>query len=487
MDNSNTFLKVVSEDIKEAVFLNVSINNNIDDILYDIEELHKIKGNSDSIIVSLIDTFEKETVRYEGLDSHEQVKKVYRNVKKLNNDDEEIKLGIVIYKTPIESVISIYSLESFKKYLTNNDSSVTNILSTFENLYKSNNVKFNLILDKGYINTPLFSFSNKSNNQEHTDIEYKRKDLYKNMYENCHLVSETPELVPNDFNVTKCTENNSFFKDVFDLCKNIYSIIFISNLTKLENEELYYQIEGYKTIKKTVKLNSVTNNNLFNIFDWTYSSNDNFTERIEMVRNIITLHLQSDNILDIEEEVLSSIKSGYKIYLKENVDNYIDVLNQVVVLLNQLEQEALKVADTFIVSFKGSLTSMVTFFITTILFSTISNGTLTNIFTPDIMRISLGFLLISLFYFIFSLTQYNLSMNQLNEVLERNKKQYGVILNTEDLNRIFNLNTRSKDENKIEYLKKNRCIVSALWIITLLVLVIIVIWCSMNYTPPTTS
>jgi len=49
---------------------------------------------------------------------------------------------------------------------------------------------------------------------------------------------------------------------------------------------------------------------------------------MEISRNIITLYLLDEDILKLNNNILSSIKSSYSIYLKKNVDRYIRALKE---------------------------------------------------------------------------------------------------------------------------------------------------------------
>jgi len=60
------------------------------------------------------------------------------------------------------------------------------------------------------------------------------------------------------------------------------------------------------------------------IFDWVYTDG-NYTDKIGLARNLISIHLKNDNLLTLDEGTIHSLESGYDIYLKDNVKQYIEI------------------------------------------------------------------------------------------------------------------------------------------------------------------
>ncbi|WP_432777328.1 hypothetical protein [Fusobacterium polymorphum] len=168
---------------------------------------------------------------------------------------------------------------------------------------------------------------------------------------------------------------------------------------------------------------------------------------MEISRNIITLYLLDEDILKINNNILSSIKSSYSIYLKKNVDRYIRALKELQDLLSNLENNFYILQDTFSNKFKKNIGTIFAFFFTTILFNVLSNGKIQNIFTKDISILSLTLLFISAIIFLSEVVELNKNIKRLEENYKEKKQYFNFILNKDEIKDIF------EDE---KFLKKNK-------------------------------
>ena len=66
----------------------------------------------------------------------------------------------------------------------------------------------------------------------------------------------------------------------------------------------------------------------YKIYRWIFQDSNEY-DKIELTRHVISIHCKYSDILNIDEKTFLSIKSNYNIYLKENVDKYIELKNLV--------------------------------------------------------------------------------------------------------------------------------------------------------------
>lgn len=246
----------------------------------------------------------------------------------------------------------------------------------------------------------------------------------------------------------------------------------MANISVLEGDTLNIKFYGQKTVVEEINFSTLeTNkdivNSFYEIYCWVFYNKDSH-EKISLTRNIITLFYDGNSVFNNIQNILPSIKSNYEIYLKENVDRYVQILNNVVSLIQNLDTEIQDKATAFSDDFKKNFTSFFTFIISTILFNTLSTGKIENIFTPEITIITFAMLIISIIYLIISNVEINNQIGQLNKQYEKNKKYYSSILNEKDIERIF---ANDMESSKAIMVKKRKNILF-LWISSIIIIFI---------------
>lgn len=387
----------------------------------------------------------------------------YDNIKKLNKeiieeefrllDEEDEKCIIIeIYKKYKNSTLSIYSLKKFTESLKSK--TIEGLLFSFLEKFKEKQVFFKLLRDNLEFYSKKYIFTKNNKDKFIVDnIISVEKNLIFERNELCNINSKQElNILPDDFYLISRTEEYLDIERIFNSLTILSTIIAISNFSNFTENILEYTIYGYKTIKNKIFLNDYLKNfsavdSLYSVFKWIYKEKDNILERMEISRNIITLYLLDEDILKINNNILSSIKSSYSIYLKKNVDRYIRALKELQDLLSDLENNFYILQDTFSNKFKKNIGTIFAFFFTTILFNVLSNGKIQNIFTKDISILSLTLLFISAIIFLSEVVELNKNIKRLEENYKEKKQYFNFILNKDEIKDIF------EDE---KFLKKNK-------------------------------
>jgi len=387
----------------------------------------------------------------------------YDNIKKLNKeiieeefrllDEEDEKCIIIeIYKKYKNSTLSIYSLKKFTESLKSK--TIEGLLFSFLEKFKEKQVFFKLLRDNLEFYSKKYIFTKNNKDKFIVDnIISVEKNLIFERNELCNINSKQElNILPDDFYLISRTEEYLDIERIFNSLTILSTIIAISNFSNFTENILEYTIYGYKTIKNKIFLNDYLKNfsavdSLYSVFKWIYKEKDNILERMEISRNIITLYLLDEDILRINNNILSSIKSSYSIYLKKNVDRYIRALKELQDLLSDLENNFYILQDTFSNKFKKNIGTIFAFFFTTILFNVLSNGKIQNIFTKDISILSLTLLFISAIIFLSEVVELNKNIKRLEENYKEKKQYFNFILNKDEIKDIF------EDE---KFLKKNK-------------------------------
>jgi len=392
-----------------------------------------------------------------------RVYNTYDNIKELNKeiieeefrllDEEDEKCIIIeIYKKYKNSTLSIYSLKKFTESLKSK--TIEGLLFSFLEKFKEKQVFFKLLRDNLEFYSKKYIFTKNNKDKFIVDnIISIEKNLIFERNELCNINSKQElNILPDDFYLTSRTEEYLDIERIFNSLTILSAVIAISNFSNFTENILEYTIYGYKTIKNKIFLNDYLKNfsvvdSLYSVFKWIYKEKENILERMEISRNIITLYLLDEDILKISNNILSSIKSSYSIYLKKNVDRYIRALKELQDLLSNLENNFYILQDTFSNKFKKNIGTIFAFFFTTILFNVLSNGKIQNIFTKDISILSLTLLFISAIIFLSEIVELNKNIKRLEENYKEKKQYFNFILNKDEIKDIF------EDE---KFLKKNK-------------------------------
>ena len=493
-EKKHSLLTVESEKITEVKYNTISINNlsEAEDILNLIDELfNQLNKERDKLFVKIYLNADKESIEYSN---DEKRKEVYDSISEnidVKELDDEVKIDLEIIKENKSCTLSVYDLESFSNYISCENVSGEPKLKNIEECIDFSNSNllfdyvqvFELINDEGNFYTDSFIFTKKGTENVILDSEglvKNRKILINNrdLYCNFNYKIQT-EFIPKDFFI-KVQEgipsnlNNYFNKMLISL-----SVAFMADYSTFKANSISYKMNGYRNIQKIIDMDSIEDlpfksKEYFQISDWIYENKSSISERMGIARNVITLFVNGNDLFSINEKILPSIKSSFDIYLKENVDKYVEILNQVALLLNDIEKQSIEVADSFTKDFKNNCFAIITFFTTTILFNTLSTGKIENIFSKDLTTITLGFLLISGIYWIISLFELSFKTKRLKNSYERNKNYYRPILDPEDLERIFNDgNYYDEDEKSIHRIRN---LINFLWLSIIMILLAVVVY-----------
>lgn len=352
------------------------------------------------------------------------------------SDSEEIEIEIDITKNFEGNQLSIYNFEIVKDFLFNKNYS--DFLELFCNLRKEHDfIHFICLNNDVELKTSFIFISNKDFSDNSSEFNFR--DQLEKRDQICNINwKEYINLCPNDLAITNYKNIDDKTLNYLKTIKLFLSIISIADFSTLENNLLKINIYGFRMIEFEIDLskNILVNDEFSRIFEWLYFDGNIF-DKSQIVRNILTLHCRYIDILQIDKTVLDSIKSNYKLYLKENVDRYIEVTNQISIYLNQTSDSIAEMTHSFTTKFKNNLLLFLTFFFTTMIMGTISAGKIENIFNNDIAYIVYAFLILSFIYLIISILDYRQNKKRLFRKFDRNKNFYKEFLDESDIDRLY--------------------------------------------------
>lgn len=397
-------------------------------------------------------------------------------------DINYIKFEISIHKQIHNNCLSIYNIDMFTEFCST--LTISEILTNINTFSKSQYIFFNLQDNSRNIlfYSDLICFKNEiaSENKNFSNKNY----ILKERNSLCNYLSyDTFDFIPDNFNFEG--DSSTDLKNIFNKLKNIFSIISIFNVSKINNDQLYCKIEGYKSYDFNLDFHVFKNiddlNYYYDIYTWIYEDKNSHA-KIEIARNILSLYLINSCDLIIDSSTLKSIRSNYKMYLKDNVEKYLELRSSMIENSLNISNQISDIIDSLTKGISGNIVAIVTFFISVIIMNSLSSDRLDNIFTTDISIISVFIVIGSYMYKKFLIYEINTSFHRIETLYSRLKNSYKNLLIEKDIDEIFNNDIYFNEDRENLYNKID--VYSRYWNYGLALLFFVIILLSRNILSP---
>ena len=389
---------------------------------------------------------------------------------------DSLKVHIYIDKTVQNNLFSVYFYDSFIDDLCNN--SVYDLMFSLNKLINKHNYIIFVVFDKSdfFWRTETLIFCSPENKIEPTVI--KREDYVNMRIENTSSNAfEEFKLLPNDFNIHINYDNNPF-TNAFNKIKTIISLIYLSNISELSETGFQCRINGYKNILFSVDTENINENHtLFELYKWIYSIG-NIVDKLLITRNVFSLYCLNNDADSVEEALFSSVKTNYQLYLKTNVDQYLEAKNSVADFVVNTVNSINDNISSILSGFKNNAIALLGFLATVFLVNIVSEQPLDNIFTSDIVRIFEIVIIGSFVYMGICISESKRKYNSLINSYTSLKNNYLDVFSKTEILQIFN---GDSDYNSaiISYNKGFKQWIT-IWVLFLVVVFIIVEACAGN-------
>lgn len=476
MNPINELIKLfeIEKQLVNDNLMNVDITKRIEfNQLPTYEEISNIisKFNiRDDIQIYLKDESEDSITISRDSNNNENYNSFIKNNQQLEGN---IDIKINIKKDINSNKISIYNIEKF--FNNFNEYSLLDNLVFFNTRFKyDSNIIFVNYDNECIFNTNSIMMINNDNDM--TIVQENRKETI----EKCNSASNFAnniefELIPEDFSIISTNMNNEFIERL-QRFKILFSLIYIADYSYIDEEKLKIKLNGFRNRDYIIKLNEFKYNKqydeFYKIYRWVFQDANEY-DKITLTRNVIGMYCKYSHILDIDEKTFLAIKSNYNIYLKENVDKYIELKNKLTEFVINTSNQMNDIIGNFIGNFEKNIAAFVTFILGTIIANIVSDSPLDNILTKDIVSIIIAILIGSVGYLGITIIATYYRFLHYKRNYEDLKESYAEILNEQDINIIF------KNDKEYIYNKNNikniSIIFSVLWILIIFIAFIIII------------
>ncbi len=355
-----------------------------------------------------------------------------------HQESEPIKATFKINKKNIASNISIYDLETFSN--TIGKLTVAQTFVIFNRVLADTSfVNFKVLHLEKPFNTATIFFTPAGDTKPTYIFTDRHKRLDSVLTASNYTNIKEHNLTPDDFEMQ--IENPEYNK----LCMLFYrysallSVIYLFDITTLNENQLEFKINGYKSIKGIIDVSQTIKGTeeYFNIYNWVYGGG-NLNDKIGLARNIISLHFLQSGEIGLKGNPFQSIQSSFKVYEKQNIKQYIEVRNKISDQLLDFNNRANKVIETFASGFQKSALALISFYISAIVIRVLSKGDFVNVFSIDATLLSIAFIGGSFVYYRVAKWEVIEQRKRFVDSYTHLKERYTDLLEKDDIKRILN-------------------------------------------------
>lgn len=349
--------------------------------------------------------------------------------------EDIIEVDVEITKSIFDGRFSVYNYDSFIKDIE--ELSLQNVMTAFSLLLSGQNQIWFEVFDKEDVfwatSTMVFS-------SEKTRVDREPIDRTL-LLDNCRSVSffyntSDLQILPDDFHL-EIKNSEEVLNDVFKCIETILALIYISSSSYIGEKRLKLQISGQRSLEFNYTLDNIGYNpEIFKIYHWIFTDG-NVVDKAAIARNILCLHCKFSELREIDDKTFSSIQSNFNLYLKNNVNQYLELKNCVANYIAEVVTKTGEYTISLLGKLKTNLVTICGFLFTVILANIVSEQPLENIFTKDITVLCEIILLGSVVYMLISVFEIYYQRRKMKESYFYLKKNYEDIFSTEELNEIF--------------------------------------------------
>ena len=288
-------------------------------------------------------------------------------------DEVEVEIKLHIKKEVVDCKLSIYSIEHYSDFVEGQ--SLGDFLASMSALFDEY-LCFEVFSDIPVFGSKAILFRSASSLSEFkcipsADDVLRRREQLLLFKENC-LVSclsfPFNNLTPGDFYLGCDTDFPALEKKFKSAC-SVLALMFLANNTECVSGGLFsYKFYGYKAVDCQYFGSGdlvVDFDFIYQIYDWAYDGG-NVSDKLGLVRNIVSIHLDEQGRPKFDKQLKDAIWSNCQIYLKGNVQSYLEVKNKIGELLVDFIGRTASISDDLLASLKSNVAIVVTFLLTVV-------------------------------------------------------------------------------------------------------------------------
>lgn len=349
--------------------------------------------------------------------------------------EDNINVRIQIDKTVEDGKFSIYDYESFVKDLL--ERSLPEIMNWFSmRLSGQDSLIFQVFDYDISFSTRTMAFES-SQDALFTPTVCRSQRLINCKDTACFYNMNTFELLPDDFIIQGIVRANNSLKTLFGKLATILSFAYVSSSASISGGKINLQIAGQRTVNYDIKLADIDEDKKWqNIYTWIFTDG-NPTDKALIAHNVISLHCKFETLLNLNETVFEAIKTNYNLYLRNNVNQYLDMKRDIAKFIQNIVAQVGDYAIAILGKFKTNLLAIFGFLFTVVLTKIGSTQKWEDIFTIHTIYLIELFVGGSLIYLIICLFETRYKFQKTKQGYENLKRNYADVLSEAEIKEAF--------------------------------------------------
>nr|WP_075518722.1 hypothetical protein [Moritella viscosa]SHN97563.1 Putative uncharacterized protein [Moritella viscosa] len=331
----------------------------------------KIDGTNEKISDTLAPSLEVLTSFYDSM--------------KDDDYEQEIVITITITKRNVNHCISVYFLDLFINYL--NTTALSNVIKTIHSVHNGYlRFEVNKLISKSGSNTIQFVAMEGAESIDLVEVGREQKLKLISEHVNTDL---KVDLLPNDFDMVHSTEF-PMLEDFFNRACTLLSLMYISNVSVIHSDgTVSFKINGFKSIHcERLSVDELSDHHklLNKIVAWGYEGGA-CNDKIEMIRNVLSIHTREGGGIVLSDAVWEAISSNYKIYLQKDIQSYLEVKNKITEMMIGSTSKTHALVDDIVSAVKSNLFVIITFLLTVVLVNGLKDNGVKQIFSNEYLAV----------------------------------------------------------------------------------------------------
>lgn len=214
--------------------------------------------------------------------------------------------------------------------------------------------------------------------------------------------------------------------------------------------------------------------------DWCYHTGGAgpLSDKLGLARNFISLHWESEKkgIFGLDYRLVQAVRSGYELYLKRNLKEYVDLRGKVISTILEIDGKASKALETSASNLEKNFYGIVTYASSAVLVKAITDKQLGGVLTPSVAALGIMLAVISGLHAWFA---WSTTMNELaraNVIYDDLRMQYAEFFEPQHFDSIFGTDEQSPMKKVESYVKIRMKKLMFVWIATLAILCGVIVW-----------
>ena len=249
---------------------------------------------------------------------------------------------------------------------------------------------------------------------------------------------DTLEVLPDDFIIEGVMRAGDCLRPLFSKLATILSLVYVANSSSINDKTLSIQINGHRIASYELPLDSIRENEKWqNIYTWIYTDG-NPTDKALISHNVISLHCKFVALLEFDSAVFEAIKTNYNLYLRNNVQQYLDMKRDIAKFIQNVVARVGDYAVAILEKFKGNLIAIFGFLFTVVLTKIGGAQKWDEIFSRHTIYLIEIFVFGSLVYMFICLSEIGYKLKKARQGYIQLKENYKDVLTEVEIKEAFN-------------------------------------------------